>query len=957
MNNFAWRKIFSVLTLVLVSSSSYAIAATKYNKSKLMHFPSDTFGSEDVLSDTEFSKESSSVQEGISRHFIAHVKNNVATASSKKNSISGDSESGSTIENPVLTFSHTRNYCHQKFNLTISANQSAEIFFTSDCSTPTRENGTKYTEPILIDSTTIIKAIAFSGSENSDVVTHSYFFTSTIQNQPKNPAGFPETWGGAKTIPADYEMDPDVINDSAYSHLITDAFESIPTLSLTMETDEWFNHETGLYVGYPNSNETREKPVTAEFIFNNDVEESFAVECGVQNQGGTSIVKWKSPKQSMRLLFKEIYGPTRLRYKLFPDSEINSINTLVVDNMLNATWIHPWDDKQRLHAMYLRDQLTSDLSNKMGRLSFHGRYFHLFLNGLYWGICDLHERPDDAFLSEYLDAEREDFDIIKHNPERIVSGSNQLYLVMLQRARMGFSTYQEIEDFKRFIDIPAFIDYMLLNFYLGNFDWAHQNFYAGRDRTKSSGFRFYPWDSEHVMRFADVYYDNTGKNNEGGPTEIHTLLKENDEYRMMFADAVFKHLFNDGELTPVNFMKSFLKRKNEIEDAVILESARWGDYRKDVSGITYTKNEYWMQEVNRIVEEYIPLRRDIVIEQFRKNKNNLFPDFMPPQIEDTIKNNGSWEIALIPPEAVSGDIYFTLDGSDPRAIGGGIKGTKYSDEIIINNTTKVKTRFYSVSDKSWSALAEKLYLFDDVYGENLVINEIMYHPKDDYPEFIEIMNFGTGPVNLNGFRLTGGINYLFETGGSIEPGAGIVLTNDVALFRNTYKFSAFGQYQKRLSNSGETIILRNEFNQLVDSVSYSDTIPWPVEADGDGYSLELINGDLDNSLASSWRKSEKNFGSPYNMNTLADIEASIYPNPFQNEITINLQSISLSQETFQVEVFNQTGSKLKTVSVDSYNSRIHIPMKNLNAGIYFLRLIPDSEKHFKPQVFKVIKIR
>lgn len=899
-----------------------------------------------------FEVQASEIEKNNSELSVSDVDN---VFNSEETGIDGELKTKSTAENPILNFSHTRDYYHQEFHLTISSNQPAEIYFTKDCSTPTREKGIRYTGPILIDSTTIIKAVAFSGNESSGVVTNSYFFSSGIKNQPKNPAGFPETWGGAKTIPADYEMDPHVINDSAYSHLITDAFESIPTLSLTMETDEWFNHETGLYVGYPNSNETREKPVTAEFIFNNE-EESFAVECGVQNQGGTSIVKWKSPKQSMRLLFKEIYGPTRLRYKLFPDSEINSINTLVVDNMLNATWIHPWDDKQRLHAMYLRDQLTSDLSNNMGRLSFHGRYFHLFLNGLYWGICDLHERPDDAFLSEYLDAEREDFDIIKHNPERIVSGSNQLYLVMLQRARMGFSTYQELEDFKRFIDIPAFIDYMLLNFYLGNFDWAHQNYYAGRDRTKSTGFRFYPWDSEHVMRFADVNYDNTGKNNEGGPTEIHTLLKENEEYRVMFADAVYKHLFNDGELTPKNFMKSFLKRKNEIEKAVILESARWGDYRKDVSGITYTRNEYWIQEVNRIVEEYIPLRRDIVIEQFRKNKNKLFPDFMPPKNEDTIQANGSWEISLIPPEAVSGDIYFTLDGTDPRAIGGEINGTKYSDAIIINNTTKIKARFYSVSDKSWSALTEKLYLFDDVYGENMVINEIMYHPEDDYPEFIEIMNFGSSPVNLKEFQLSGGISYLFDRECSIEPGAGVVLSNDIALFKDTYRFSAFGQYQKRLSNGGETIILRNEFSQLVDSVSYSDTIPWPVEADGEGYSLELIDGKMDNSLATSWQKSEQIFGSPYNMNTLSDIEAQVYPNPFENDLTIDLQNISLSQETFLLDVFNLFGRKLQTVKVDSYNSEIHISMKNLPSGVYFIRIVPFGNNEFNSRVLKVLKL-
>ena len=870
---------------------------------------------------------------------------------------SRSTEMNGLAEKPVLTFSHTRKYYNQEFYLTLSASQSADIIYTIDCSTPTRENGMAYSEPILIDSTTIIKAVAFSGNESSEIVTNTYLFSSTIKRQPKNPTGFPVTWGGARTIPGDYEMDPEVIDDPDYSSEIEDAFISLPSLSLTMDVNDWFDPDTGMYVGYPNSEETREKAVTAEFIFNNESEESFAVECGVQNQGGTSVVKWKSPKQSMRLLFKEIYGPTRLRYKLFSDSEINSINTLVVDNMLNATWIHPTDDQQRLHALYMRDQLTSDLSNNMGRLSFHGRYFHLYLNGLYWGICDLHERPDDAFLSEYLDAEREDFDVIKHTPDRIVSGSNQSYLLMLQYARLGFSSYNDLEAFKGYLDIPAFIDYMILNFYLGNFDWARHNFYAGKDRTSSTGFQYYPWDSEHVMRFADVDYDNTGKNNEGAPTEIHTLLKENEEYRMMFADAVYKHLFNDGVLTPDNFEKSFLKRKNEIEKAVILESARWGDYRENVSGVTYTKNDYWIPEVNRIVDDYIPNRRDIVIGQFRKSSNKLFPDFMPPTIEENIKSNGDKEISLIPPVSPAGAIYFTLDGSDPRSIGGGINGTKYSGEIVIKSTTKLKARFYSVADKSWSALAEKLYLFDDKYGENLVINEIMYHPEDDYPEFIEIMNFGTSPVNLNGFKLSGGINYLFQTESSLQPGAGIVLTNNTPLFNDTYKFNAFGQYQKQLSNGGETIILTNEFNQLIDSVTYSDTIPWPILADGDGYSLELIDGNMDNSISSSWRKSEKIFGSPYNMNTLSDIDAQVYPNPFINELTINVQNISLSQETFLVEVFNQFGSAVKSVEMDSYNSSIYISMNNVPSGVYFIRLSPTGKADFKSRVLKVVKLK
>ena len=84
-----------------------------------------------------------------------------------------------------------------------------------------------------------------------------------------------------------------------------------------MDVNDWFDYNQGVYTGYPNSDITHEKAVTAEFIFNTN-EENFVVECGVQNQGGTSIVDWKVPKQSMRLLFKEYVWPQNSKIQAVP---------------------------------------------------------------------------------------------------------------------------------------------------------------------------------------------------------------------------------------------------------------------------------------------------------------------------------------------------------------------------------------------------------------------------------------------------------------------------------------------------------------------------------------------------------------------------------------------------------------------------------------------------------------
>ena len=66
--------------------------------------------------------------------------------------------------------------------------------------------------------------------------------------------------------------------------------------------------------------------------------------------------------------------------------------------------------------MYVQDQVVADLQNLAGGYAPHGTYVNLYLDGVYWGIYYVHERPDDSFAAAYLGGDKEDYDVIKHNP-------------------------------------------------------------------------------------------------------------------------------------------------------------------------------------------------------------------------------------------------------------------------------------------------------------------------------------------------------------------------------------------------------------------------------------------------------------------------------------------------------------------------------------------------------------
>lgn len=144
--------------------------------------------------------------------------------------------------------------------------------------------------------------------------------------------------------------------------------------------------------------------------------------------------------------------------------------------------------------------------------------------------------------------------------------------------------------------------------------------------------------------------------------------------------------------------------------------------------------------------------------------------------------------------------------------------------------------------------------------EDVVINEIMYHPPEDCAraEFIELYNRGDEPVNIGGWFLNGGVRFTFPEGLILEPGAYGVVVEDEAEFRSAYgsvNALMIGPYERSLSNRGEWIELLNRAKEVVDIVRWEQTVPWPVQADGLGSSLELIHPALDNAEAGAWRAS------------------------------------------------------------------------------------------------------
>jgi hypothetical protein len=636
---------------------------------------------------------------------------------------------GAYILSPV--FSMQRGFYEDPFQVELQVTDpSLEIYYTTDGTRPDKSKGTLYTSPITIQTTTPLSAVAVNqGNDVSDVITHTYFFINSIMKQPVIPPGYPEVWGNFKYVspdpPADYEMDPEVCDDPAYHDLFDEVLTSIPSLSLVTDIGNLFSPVEddltgGIYILTGNSAAGNaglewERQISAEYLDPSSGRQ-FQINCGLKLHGGNSRVPDNSQKHSFRLVFRSEFGPTRLNFDIFANRNAdNDFNTLILRAGYNFSWIHN-NIEQMERSLLIRDPFAKNTQLDMGSPSPHNRYVHLYLNGLYWGVYTVTEKVNDDFMESYLYGSEEDFDVVKdHNG--LVDGNTTAWDQMLAAAGAGLSTdaaYQKIQgnnadgtrnlSYPILLDVDNLIDYMMFNIYIGNNDWDHNNWLAARNRVDPLyGFRFFSWDAENSMTDVNA---NMVDENDGSPSTIYTQLRQNEEFRLRFADHIQEHFFNGGALTTEAALLRYRELANQLDPAIIAESARWGDYRRDLhvrnpGASLYTRNDHWLVEKQDLEENYFPERSDIVLEQFRAA--DLFPDLDAPVFS---RHGGEiLESTDLLISATAGDIYYSLDGADPRETGGAISTSHaifYESPVRIDNNVTVQARAKSAN--TWSAM-------------------------------------------------------------------------------------------------------------------------------------------------------------------------------------------------------------------------------------------------------------
>jgi hypothetical protein len=254
----------------------------------------------------------------------------------------------------------------------------------------------------------------------------------------------------------------------------------------------------------------------------------------------------------------------------------------------------------------------------MSGLGARGTFVHLYINGLYWGLYNLTERPDDAHASNYLGGKE-----AEHYVGKAKGGDVDGDGTRFQHWRDSIASGSDFAQLQAYLAVDAYIDMALINAYAATGDFP-QYYFTNRFGAEPGPIYFWNWDIEDAF--------GGGSRRSGGPSadrlrecyELETMWESYPEFRERFVARADQAVAEGGALSDASVTARWNTLNAYIEDAIVLESARWGDERIADTGERYTRDEHWIAARDAVTRD-LEGRAQALIDELRASSHAGVP--------------------------------------------------------------------------------------------------------------------------------------------------------------------------------------------------------------------------------------------------------------------------------------------------------------------------------------------
>ena len=376
-------------------------------------------------------------------------------------------------------------------------------------------------------------------------------------------------------------------NDSCVSRVMTQSYfiralgcdtHGLPAVSLCVDSLDLFDYETGIFVpgihydpldpnwtgNYYEEGREWERPMNIEFyeLENTGINQ----QAGLRTHGGNGR---RFQQKSLKMYAREEYGKKRFKHKFFETIPQNSFKHLVL-KPFSASW----------NQSGVNDHICNQIASQLNVESLASRPVALYLNGEYWGIYYIHEKPDERYLEDHFDVDIENVNIIKGWNPLLDYGSLSNFRLLFRWVQYADLTNPEkLAYFESQIDLDNFIDYQIFELFAENTDWPANNMRCWQEGDGKWRWIFFDGDAclrwmtfyafDYALDEGDAVWPSNWK-----ATLFFRKLMENEDFKMRFNDR-FHELLNTAFSYEVT-KPIFDNIKATIIDEVPLQSERFG---------------------------------------------------------------------------------------------------------------------------------------------------------------------------------------------------------------------------------------------------------------------------------------------------------------------------------------------------------------------------------------------